>query len=382
MIINSITLKNFKSYEDETTLIFKPNDGKNIVLIGGENGAGKSTLFEAIKLCIYGPLINGYLGLNHYYINYIKNVINNNAFSNDIIESYVTLDISFNEGFDDSNYVLTRTWNYVDQRLDESFSVYRDGQILANEELDFFVQYLKSLVPPSIFNYFFFDGEELGSFFKDNNSTTDLYDSVIQLLNYDSFDILKHQLNTCNILLNKNKTELENIQNVYNSALKKYNESVNKYDDLINTKSELIIKINDLQMEHEKLYDDFKRNGGLLEDERRILTEEISFLENKRSEINNTIRNFCNDKLPFIIMSSYLEKLAEQIETEDELNSYNIIKQKLNPIILQTALTKTIKSNLTINDAETISDNILDLLYDSDKFLNSKTILGLSLIHI
>lgn len=378
MIINSIILKNFKSYEDETTLILKPNDGKNIVLIGGENGAGKSTLFEAIKLCIYGPLINGYLGLNHYYINYIKNVINNNAFSTDIIESYVTLDISINEGFDNSNYVLTRTWNYIDQRLDESFTVYRDGKILVNEELDFFEQYLKSLIPPSIFNYFFFDGEELGSFFKDNNSSTDLYDSVIQLLNYDSFDILRHQLNTCNILLNKNKTELENIQNVYNSALNNYNESLKKYDDLINTKSNLTLKINDLQMEHEKLYDDFKRNGGLLEDERRILTEEISSLENKRSEINNTIRNFCNDKLPFIIMSSFLEKLTQQIETENELVSYDIIKKKLNPIILQTALTKTIKSNLSINDAETISNNILDLLYDSGKFMDSKIILGLS----
>lgn len=53
MIINSITLKNFRSYEDETTFSFEPKNDKNIILIGGENGAGKSTLFEAIKLCIY-----------------------------------------------------------------------------------------------------------------------------------------------------------------------------------------------------------------------------------------------------------------------------------------------------------------------------------------
>lgn len=378
MIINSITLKNFKSYEDETTLVLKPKNGKNIVLIGGENGAGKSTLFEAIKLCIYGPLINGYLGLNHYYINYIKSIINNNAFSNEIIESYVSLDISFNERFDDSNYVLTRTWNYIDQKLDEDFTVHRDGKLLTNEELDFFEQYLKSLLPPSIFNYFFFDGEELGDFFKDKNSSTDLYDSVIQLLNYDSFDILKHQLNTCNILLNKNKTELEDIQNIYNEALNNYNNAINKYNDLINTKSELIIKINDLKIEHENLYDDFKRNGGLLEDERRILTEEITSLENKRTEINNIIRNFCNDKLPFVIMSTFLETLAKQIEVEDTLVSYNIIKQKLNPAILQTALTNTLSDNLTINDAETLSNNILDLLYDSNMFENSRVILGLS----
>lgn len=64
MIINSITLKNFRSYEDETTFSFTPKGTKNITLIGGENGSGKSTLFEAIKLCIYGYKAYGYLGQN------------------------------------------------------------------------------------------------------------------------------------------------------------------------------------------------------------------------------------------------------------------------------------------------------------------------------
>ena len=89
MIINSITLKNFRSYEDETTFSFSPKGNKNIVLIGGENGAGKSTLFEAIKLCIYGPIIYGYLGKNHNYITRIKNNINDNAYKNKEIESFI-----------------------------------------------------------------------------------------------------------------------------------------------------------------------------------------------------------------------------------------------------------------------------------------------------
>ncbi|MCX0352596.1 AAA family ATPase, partial [Clostridium perfringens] len=86
MIINNITLKNFRSYEDETTFSFTPNGNKNIVLIGGENGAGKSTLFEAIKLCIYGPTTYGYLGNNYNYQTKIKNNINDNAFKNEDIE--------------------------------------------------------------------------------------------------------------------------------------------------------------------------------------------------------------------------------------------------------------------------------------------------------
>ena len=97
MIINSITLKNFRSYEDETTFIFSPNDDKNIILIGGENGAGKSTLFEAIKLCMYGPTNYGYIGYNHNYLTKIKNNINDNAFKNQDVNAFISLDITFKD---------------------------------------------------------------------------------------------------------------------------------------------------------------------------------------------------------------------------------------------------------------------------------------------
>ncbi len=106
MIINSITLKNFRSYENETTFSFSPKGDKNIILIGGENGAGKSTLFEAIKLCIYGPTTYGYLGHNYNYLTKIKNNINDNAFKNKEIDCYIGLSISFKEGTKLKEYYL------------------------------------------------------------------------------------------------------------------------------------------------------------------------------------------------------------------------------------------------------------------------------------
>ena len=106
MIINNLVLKNFKAYEDETTFSFTPKDDKNIILIGGENGAGKSTLFEAIRLCIYGPVAYGYVGINSNYINLIRGFINNNAFTNENLECFVGLTISFKEGTKIKTYYL------------------------------------------------------------------------------------------------------------------------------------------------------------------------------------------------------------------------------------------------------------------------------------
>ena len=132
MIINSITLKNFRSYEDETTFSFTPQDNKNIVLIGGENGAGKSTLFEAIKLCIYGSMAYGYIGNNYNYLSKIKNNINDNAFKNEDIECYLGLSLSFKEGTKIKKYYLKRSWNYLNQKIYEEFNIYLNNKELNN----------------------------------------------------------------------------------------------------------------------------------------------------------------------------------------------------------------------------------------------------------
>ena len=194
MIINNITLKNFRSYEDETTFSFTPNGNKNIVLIGGENGAGKSTLFEAIKLCIYGPTTYGYLGNNYNYQTKIKNNINDNAFKNEDIESFIGLSLSFKEGTELKSYYLKRIWKYKNHKLTEEFKVFLNDKELSEDDKLYFDKYLKSVLPPSLFDFFFFDGEEFSDFFVGKSSSSNLKEAVLELFNYDTFDVLKKQL--------------------------------------------------------------------------------------------------------------------------------------------------------------------------------------------
>lgn len=54
MWISQLELTSFKSYQRQTFNFPQPEDGRNIVLIGGMNGFGKTSILEAIYLGLYG----------------------------------------------------------------------------------------------------------------------------------------------------------------------------------------------------------------------------------------------------------------------------------------------------------------------------------------
>lgn len=377
MIINSITLKNFRSYEDETTFSFTPNNDKNIVLIGGENGAGKSTLFEAIKLCIYGPTTYGYLGHNHNYLTKIKNNINDNAFKNEDIESSIGLSLSFKEGTQIKEYYLNRSWNYSKHKLHEEFKVYLNDEELNEDDKLFFDKYLKSVLPPSLFDFFFFDGEELTDFFVGKSSSSNLKEAVLELFNYDTFEVLKKQLLSYQRAQSKSNMKLDEAQEKFDEA----SLAVSTINNAIKELKELIIineeHLEELNIKKIKTDENFRNSGGIFEEERALLNSEISKLENERTEINQSIKDFCNEVLPFLLLPSLLEDTKEQMEKEDSLNSFNSVSKKLSGDLVKSALSKHIKTPSNASYDE-IAVTLLSEMFNTDELKNVSSILELS----
>lgn len=54
MWISQLELTYFKGYQHQVFQFPEPNNGRNIVLVGGMNGFGKTSLLEALYLCLYG----------------------------------------------------------------------------------------------------------------------------------------------------------------------------------------------------------------------------------------------------------------------------------------------------------------------------------------
>lgn len=378
MIINSIKLKNFRSYEDETEFSFSPKYNKNIVLIGGENGAGKSTLFEAIKLCIYGPMSYGYIGINSNYLTKIKNNINNNAFKSDIVKCDISLSLSFKEGTQINEYTLNRNWEYINQKIVESFEVIKNGTILNEDEVNYFNRYLQSVLPPSLFDFFFFDGEELTEFFIGKNSSNSLKDAVLQLFNYDTFNILKKQLLSFQRNISKNNNSLNDIQALYDESLNRVKLAKSKIDLINSSLEDKELKLDELLMKKNNLDEEFKNSGGILENERAELTSKINKLENERSIINQEIKDFCNDILPFLIVSDLLADTKKQIEKEENISSYKTVKNKLSGEVIKKSFNSIPNLNNSSADFNKVAVTILNNMFDVKEIENISEILLLS----
>lgn len=378
MIINSITLKNFRSYEDETTFSFRPKGNKNIVLIGGENGAGKSTLFEAIKLCIYGPITYGYLGQNSNYLTKIKNNINNNAFINEDIECYLGCDLSFKDGTKIKNYYLKRSWSYENHKIHETFKVYLDDKELNDEEMLYFDKYLKSVLPPTLFDFFFFDGEELSDFFTGKSANSNLKESILELFNYDTFEVLKKQLLSHQRAQTKSNKKMDEVRTEYEQRLASVNRIKEEIEKLHQEAHENDEHLDNLIIQRTQTENNFKNSGGLLEEQRNKINAEINNKENERANLNTEIKDFCNDTLPFLLVSDLLSKTQKQISTEDDLNSYNSVKEKLSSKVVEASLNDHLKDQVNSDICDEIAADLLNKMFNINELNDVKAILQLS----
>lgn len=380
MKINKLKLKNFRSYEEETVFDFATTADKNIILIGGKNGAGKSTIFEAIKLCIYGPMAYKYQGFNASYISKVKSNINNNSLKSDLVDAFVSIDLELSEGTEINIYTLTRKWTFKNKKLDEIFLVYKNYSPipLKDEELNFFENYITSIISPKIFEFFFFDGEHLSEFFIGKNSNTHLKQSLLSLCNFDTFDVLKSTI-LSSIRNSKNDdAELELAKTNYlaleDEFAKLTLEKANLVDDLNN----ISINLDDLNQKQKQLESDFRKKGGVLAEEREILNKKTIELETRRSVINQSIKDFCNDLLPFLIVKDQIFNLKNQIKSESDNLVYSQLKDKLSADYFKNLLISKLDTSSIDEIAMTVSEALIDDIKPDNQEDDFKVIHNLS----
>ena len=379
MKINHIVINNLGPYEGEYDFNFKTTKNKNIILLGGKNGAGKTSLFTAIRLCLYGCKSMGYDNQSAKYIKEIHKFINDKAkYSNNYVGS-VTLDIDVNNGHEIDKYTIKRSWVY-NKSLDEELVVKKNNIDLEDEQIYDFEKYILSVIPPDVFDLYFFDGEKIVDYFLKEDGNKNLKSAIMCISGFNVFNIIKENFERNQNTDSKderNYKEYIEFKNEYERVLKNVDNYKKEYNILLsqNKSIDTNIKANEKK---------FKTLGGLNKDEWNNILAEISDEESKRAERIAIFKKEANDSLPFLLLNKLISKLNIQINKEENNKLYNNfcevfyntindieIDKKLIEAINRKAETKYKKSGDSIYNLSI--DETRELLYQLN-FLKDKSL--------
>ena len=368
MKINRITLENFGSYEGEATFETREQDGRNIILIGGKNGAGKTTLFIAMRLCLYGFMSMGYKSHNAYYSHAITKLINNTVKMTKPATATVEMDVSISNGHEMDQYILTRIWTLNDT-LSEEYRVLKNGIPLNSEEIADFDKFLFSIIPPELFNLYFFDGEKIADFFLEEGSNARIKGAFLTLCGYDTFDIMSKNFRRVSAA---NTGSSASALNEYLGAKVHYQEASEAYSAKKQEFDDCLTAITNCEAELKELEQSYAHGGGITKDEWDDYFAELK-IEEKKREVNNAwIKRVANEYLPFLIVRDQIEDVEKQLIEENNNRKYSDFCEVLESPLVKEALRRfggvsamaEIKS-LAYASYGNKSQHILDLSFES-----------------
>ena len=367
MKINRITLFNIGPYADINSFELDLSKEKNIVLIGGKNGAGKTTFFKAIKTCLYGCKVWGFDAPGKEYFSIVGGLMNSRSKYDSSSSAYVEIELYFNDGKQVNIYTLHREWKKNKQTICEYFHVKKNGLLILGQEEDDFVNYLLSIIPPDMFNFYFFDGESIAEFFLGADGNKNFRNAFLKLYGLDTLSIMVENFNRH---IKKSDSQTSGYDKLL-EAKKELETQVQIYESLKNEILEIENKIDLLQIKARALQNNYSKDGGISLAEWKEINTAITKEENTRDNINRWLKEVANHYIPFIIIEKQLRVLLSELQDAQENERKNSVLQTFSDSSFSNALANYLISNgeSTIN-ADDLIAYLSSLMSSSEESLN------------
>lgn len=203
--IFELKLKDYRQYEDETSISLETTTDDNINVIVGQNGAGKSNILNAITFCFYGEEAhidsqsNEGLDIDPYVTKRKLQELS----PGDSLEGFVEVKL----GKEEPRYAFRRTFTTVrkgsnneseEPQFNNSVGDLRLRQRFGGNDWRPISQpnnVLREILPTHVHQYFLFDGEQLDEFFQPGYSTT-VKDAVLDVSHVELLNSAVEHLNT------------------------------------------------------------------------------------------------------------------------------------------------------------------------------------------
>lgn len=319
MKFRKLTIEGYKSFQFPTTITFPDSsEGKSIFLIGGMNGAGKTSLLEAINICLYGAKQDFiYKNINR------KELAKGNAYTS--FELVIETD-------DLEEIQVKRTWTAgtVDsprpRDLEEKLVVVKDGKRVSVQNKEMWQDYLNAMVPKSITQFFFFDGEKIQEIAADDHSEVRLKSSLEAALGIQYISRLANDILTLKQNERKNFVEIsdEDIDFKESELKREKAKLLKKLQEKKEIQSELDKFKTDYDEAKERFQATFNEEPESAEETKQRERKKIQ-LASKKGQLDNQIKTIIEKHLPWALAGSLFEPLKKQIDIEREAQTYKAI---------------------------------------------------------
>ncbi len=211
MKILSLKLNNFRQFYGEQEIQFSTDPYKNITLIHAENGVGKTALLNAIKWCFYEDTTQNFRDK--------KALLNNYAQDNG--EDKYFVEVEFEE--DGKFFYCRRGFDSISKHY---FKMTQDTPETGHKPIDDPELFINSIIPKDMSEYFFFQGEGVGSFTKiTSGSNMKVKEAIHNIL---GFKIAKQAIADLNDIKKDYRKEVSSRDK--DSELSKLNESISELE--------------------------------------------------------------------------------------------------------------------------------------------------------
>ena len=316
MILNCITLCNFRAYRGIHRIELKPRGEENsrrpIVLFGGLNGSGKTSILLGIRLALYGRLAIGNGETKANYRELIRGCIHTSASSLVQLNSaYVELDFCYGKLGEQSRYVIRRSWTDTGREIREHLDLYVDGTLNQTLSVDAKQGFLNDLIPIGVSDLFFFDGEKIAELAEDDSGRV-LKDALNRMLGLDLIERLRNDLRV--YLLRRGKEYLDNDIRQDIEAIEKDYESLK--DALTEFTKDLQVtqeqRVN-LEAQKDRLNFDMTARGGEWRISREKQEKRVQDLAQELKAHEKELREVLSSEYPLSLAMPLLEKLYEEL---------------------------------------------------------------------
>lgn len=407
MIINNITLFNYRLYEGTNTIKFSPADQKNLYLISGENGFGKTTFLHSLLWCLYGRLISDIeaetrkdiasLGYN----TFLKSNLNHN-----VRKEFESIDEKTKSGIKKSGYTLEYahlsqiTTYYVSIEFSDvvipslpctTLTIRRSyDMVLEKENVEILINGVKNEltreIGPEIFindfilnkdiaQFFFFDSEQIVSLAETNTPTERrrLCSAYNEVLGVRKYEDLKKNLENIRLRFRKKSSDIEHRERLLaliakRDSLNEKIESIKKeLEEAENHLVELRNKDGELQMRM------VREGNNTTREEIHKLEGVIKVTKQKDEEYKGQLKRFL-EYAPLAIAGNLLFQAKQQVEHDFQLRKAN--NNQLSRNVIVADISKDLQSMLTNLSMEKSSTEKLrkEIQKVLDKYVDSNNL--------